>query len=325
MVASLEHGKMCHYRLRRRGGLHALHYVLSVPELKAIIKRFRPDVINPHFASGYGFLAALANRRRDIPVFLNLWGSDILIVPHKSYLHRRKTTYALSRADFISADSEYILQAAHKIAPLAATRVIPWGLEDKYLALHKSDYTLGRPLKILAPRHHEKIYNNLFIIRALAPLINEGRVEITFPAFGSLSDHFRRNAETLVGKKVKYYARLPRPEFISLMCQHDVYLSSAVSDSSPVSLIESMGLGLIPVAADIPGVREWLGPGAGYVYQPYNAGELRNTIANLLEKADDHSQMRQSNLARVAREALFEQNVAQSIEIMRSLADRRRG
>jgi glycosyltransferase involved in cell wall biosynthesis len=325
LPVSIERGRLHHYHLRARGTFRSLHYVLAVPELKNIIKKFQPDVINPHFASGYGFISALSNRKRRIPVFLNLWGSDILIVPHKSNLHRRKTAYALARADFISADSKYILEAAAKIATLGKSKIIPWGLEGAYLDLHVDNRQFQSPAKIIVPRHHERIYNNLFIVRALAPLVNAGKIEITFPSFGSLAEHFRKNAETLVGDRVKFYDKLPRPEFMQFMSQHDVYLSSALSDSSPVSLIESMGLGLIPVAADIPGVREWLAPGSGYLYQSYNAGELRKLIEQLLDRKDEeHVRMRAVNFERVRSEARFERNVADSIAIMRSLVKRKK-
>ncbi len=319
LVASLEHGRMHHYHLRLRGP-GPLNYALASSQIRTLIRRFRPDILNPHFASGYGFATALANRKRPLPIFLNLWGSDILIVPHKSGLHQRKTAFALEKADFVSADSEYIIEAASKITPLKDTLVIPWGLEEAYLALHKQVYEFRDRLTILVPRPHERVYNNLFIVRALTPLINEGKITITFPSFGSLVDHFRSTAQTLVGDRIKYYDKLPRSEFMRFMSEHDAYLSSAISDSSPVSLIESMGLGLIPIAADIPGVREWMAEGGGYLYQPYNAGELRNLLGRLVDEGNDHRHMRETNLARVKHEARYEQNVADSIGIMQRLA-----
>ena len=108
------------------------------------------------------------------------------------------------------------------------------------------------------------------------------------------------------------------------MAQHDVYLSSALSDSSPASLIEAMGLGLLPIAADIPGVREWLCDNQnGYLYEPYNAQALHNIIEQLVTAGDPKEAWRQQNIARVEKEAIFENTIAETIELMQQLRQRR--
>jgi glycosyltransferase involved in cell wall biosynthesis len=108
------------------------------------------------------------------------------------------------------------------------------------------------------------------------------------------------------------------------MASHDVYLSSAVSDSSPATLIEAMGLGLIPICGDIPGIREWLQEDRGYVFDLYSADQLRNRIAALIDSGDAHGEMRERNLARVKESAIFEDNIAQTIAIMRELIEERK-
>lgn len=320
LLASLESGTIEHRRLKDRGIFRMLHYVLAAKEIHDIIREFQPDVVNPHFASGYGFTAALAQSASKCPILLHLWGSDILIVPNKSAIHRRKTIFALKAASLVLADSEYLLRSAMQLHEHVKGHVIPWGLEEEHFALHKKSYEIGKPLRIIVPRKHESVYNNIFILRSLAGLINEEKVSITFPDFGTLTRQFKETARTMVGDKVRYYHKEPRSAFMRHMAEHDVYLSSAITDSSPASLIEAMGLGLIPVVANIPGVREWLQPGCGYAYEPYVSEGLRNTIEELISRGDPHEAMRKKNLERVRRSALFEQNVAETIQLMRSLS-----
>lgn len=322
-VASLEHGHMHHYHLRKRGPIRQLHYMLAATEVRELVHRIRPDVINPHFASGYGFLAAVAGVRTLAPIVTNLWGSDILLVPEKSVFHRRKTAYALSQSDFLAGDSQYLIDAAAKIAPLKKSSVIPWGIESSFLTFHRSTYKLTKPLRIIVPRPHEKVYNNLFLVRALAPLANDGLLELTFPAAGSLLGHFTLHARSMIGDRLHIYERLPRDRFMEFMAAHDVYLSSALSDSSPASMIEAMGLGLLPITADIPGVREWLSNDNGFLYEPYNEKALRNIVEWLIRNDDPKDTWRTANLERVKREAVFENNVATMIRIMSDLAARR--
>ncbi len=322
LLVSLEEGRIAYHQLRRRTPFRWLWYVMSATEVRRIMRQFRPHVLNPHFASGYGFTAALANSRKTVPTALHLWGSDILVVPGKSIFHSRKTAHAVRNADMVFGDSEYLLKEAEALAPLKAKRVIPWGVEERYLRLNRGPHEMKRPLKIIVPRSHEKLYNNLFLVQALAPHVNAGHIEMTFPTFGSLAGDFRFKAKALVGEAIQFYDPMDRPEFLRFMADHDIYLSSAITDSSPVSLIEAMALGLVPVVADVPGVQEWLDEGSGFPYQLYDGAALQQIIGRLIVNPGDHQVMRRKNLARVKSEALFENNVAQMIEEMRKLVRR---
>lgn len=323
LTASLEPGEMEHHPLRSRGPIKALHYLTSVPQLRRLIKQFEPDVINPHFASGYGFTAALARQKSSLPIVLNLWGSDVLIVPHKSVLHKWKTRYALRAADHVIGDSNYLFAAAESIAELKASSVIPWGIEREFLSMHRTDYRFQKPLRIIVPRTHAPVYNNEFIVHALQPLLTDGRVRLTFPSFGVDARKFRDLISAMPGDTVHLYDRKPRDQFLRFVSEHDVYLSASRSDSSPASLIEAIALGLFPIAADIPGVKEWLTDENGRLYPQDDRQALRSIIDELIAQKDDFVAVRRANLDRVRKDAIFEDNVAAQIEIMRKLAEGR--
>lgn len=323
LLASLESEKENQITLKHRGLIRSLNYAASALEIRKLVKQFQPDIINPHFASGYGFAVALSGVRKSAPVVLQLWGSDILIVPKKSSLHRWKTAYALRRTDCVLGDSEYILNKAKDLAPLKRTGRIFWGIEEDFLTLRRGDFTNSVPLKVIVPRPHEAVYNNQFLLEALAPIVNDGKIEIVFPDFGGGVEAFRAEAEAKCGDRVRYYSKMSRRDFLTFLAGHDVYLSGAVSDSSPVSLMESLALGLIPVAADIPGVREWLNDESGFLFDINNADRLRQTMAGVIESIGSLGSMRRTNMARVQKEAVFEKNMAETIDIMRELADGR--
>ncbi len=204
LVASLERGHLHHFHLKPRGPHRIFHYVLAPLEIRRLIARFRPDVINAHYAAGYGFSAALANFRKRTPIVLNLWGGDILLAPKKSFLHKMKPALALRSADCVIGDSQCLVSAAEKLAPIQSKRVIPWGIERRYLLHHKRSYTLQNPLKVIVPRTQEALYNNLFIVESLASLLRAGMMEITFTNFGSLSGEFRRQAQALTPRGLDF-------------------------------------------------------------------------------------------------------------------------
>ena len=83
-----------------------------------------------------------------------------------------------------------------------------------------------------------------------------------------------------------------------------------------------MALGLIPVAADVPGVREWLDDDTGFPYELYNGAELQKIIGDLITGTENHVAMRQQNFGRVKQEAIFETNIVQMIKAMQELVRR---
>ncbi|MBU8932934.1 MAG: glycosyltransferase [candidate division Zixibacteria bacterium] len=319
LVASVERGRMLHFHLRPRGEVRTQHYIMSAFRARALLKRFKPDIINAHFASGYGFLASLMGHHPEVPYLLHVLGSDVLIVPHMSSLRRRKVRRALLTADCIVTDSDYLAEETSSLAPTRRIETIGWGVERAALDHHRVDYALGRPLRIIVPRGQEPVYNNSFIIDALKPLIREGKVKITFPASGSLLGEFRNRLSSLSDAGVLFYDRMPRCGFVPFMAGFDVCLSAAISDSSPTILIEAMALGLIPVAAKIPGVREWLSPDSGYLFNLGKPEELRHVIKKLISDNDPHTTMKQRNLEEVCNRGIFEENMVRQVELMRSL------
>ena len=323
-VVSLEAGEIEHVSLRRRFPVSTVAYALAARELERTIESFQPDIINAHYAAGYGFMAARLEYPHP-PIVLHVWGSDVLRVPARSWIGRRKVVAALRASEVVVADSEYLAGAVRELVDDKRTEVIPWGIEAKYLTQHKVDYHLSSPLRIVVPRMHEPVYNNIFILKALADLIAADRIELTVPDFGSRASDFRREAQRLTGDRVQYYRRCDRDEFIRMMASHDVYLSAAQSDSSPVSLIEAMALGLVPVVGDIPGVRDWLTDGSGYLFPVDNADRLREIVGQLVEEGGDAAAMRRANLNRVREHGLFEENMRRQIELMRDVAGKRAG
>ena len=312
LLASIERGGLDHHPLPSIRHLPStLSYAIATGSVQELIGKFQPQLINAHIASGYGYL--MSRLSTNLPRVLHLYGSDILIVPKRSYLRKIKVSLALKKADVVVADSAFLLEEAEKLSNLESTAVIPWGIEKELLTFHKSDYTLGKPLKILVPRMHEPVYRNDFILDALSELINTDTIELTFSMHGSQYDFFRRKANSLCGDRVKFYEPMERREFIKYMSGFDIYLSASISDSSPVSLLEAMGLGLIPVVAMIEGIDEWISTESGYSFTHNNPMQLTRIIGNLCETGNKHEAMRLANRQTIEERAIFEENMNQQL------------
>ena len=163
ILAGIEAGEATDIKLPRPTGIMIFDYILASRKLKDIVEEYSPDIVNPHFACGYGFMTALSGVWKTKPVLLHCLGSDILVSPQKSFLHTMRVRYALSRADRTVVDSECLKEAAHKIQPTVEPDVIPWGADAEAFEIFnqriKADNSAKRPLRIIVPRPHYKVYN----------------------------------------------------------------------------------------------------------------------------------------------------------------------
>jgi len=174
-------------------------------------------------------------------------------------------------------------------------------------------------------RAQNDVYNNLFIIKSLKELINGQKIRLSFPDWGDNRDRFKKEvAQLCPDGLIEYFSFKPRDEYISFLGKFDIYLSAARSDSSPASLIEAMAAGLYPVAADIPGVREWLDVNNGILYHPDDERALYDAISTLIEKHDNIGEVLTKNNERVRRSGLFSENIRATIKIMEHLISRGR-
>jgi len=324
VLASLERGDTVDIRLKKKSVSNSLNYFFVNRQINDIAQKILPDIINPHFASGYGFSTAISKTWKRYPVLLHCLGSDILISPAKSIAHRRKVILALSRADRILVDSEYLKQKTAKLYNRIRIDTIPWGVEKEILEIYQFkkqiNFKFNDPPKILVPRPHQRVYNNPFVIEALADLVNNKKVSLTFPGWGDWTEEFKKiiNKHCPDGT-INLYSFLERSEYLEMLADHDIYLSASKSDSSPASLIESMGAGLYPVAADIPGVKEWINERNSILFELGETASLRNSVEKLFYGNMNISSVLETNHKKVKSEAVFRENIMDTIKIMEEL------
>jgi hypothetical protein len=59
----------------------------SIQKLRQIIHDYNPSIIHVHQANSYAFIAGKANNGIT-PLVLTAWGSDVLLLPKRSIIHR---------------------------------------------------------------------------------------------------------------------------------------------------------------------------------------------------------------------------------------------
>ncbi len=329
VLASLEKGETVDILMQKSSVSKSLNYFFANREIKELARKFNPDIINPHFASGYGFTTAVSRVWKKIPVALHCLGSDILISPEKSIVHKRRVIYALEKADMIFADSNFLAEQIRKLHDTDQISVIPWGVENEILDMfEKRDLNRLKNKempRVLVPRPHQKVYNNIFIIESLRELLDNRKISMTFPEWGDDLEGFRQFVKNHCPNAIiEYYAFMPRHEFVEFLSGFDIYLSAALSDSSPASLIEAMGAGMFPVVGHIPGVREWMDENGGLLFNLEKRESLKQVFAKLLDFDLDFPNILSLNHNRVKENGRFSENIKNTIRQMEEVRRRER-
>jgi glycosyltransferase involved in cell wall biosynthesis len=312
---------------RRRISLPAFlpdfaRYPLATSEVRRIVKRFEPDVVNAHFLPNYGMIAALGGFS---PWVLSTWGSDVMLLPEKSPFHLWRTRFVIGRADWITSDAEVM---SRRLVELGAspTRVLtfPYGV-DRTRFFPASVAVSPHGPRIVCNRKMERVYNVSALVEAFPELLaSASGASLTLAGDGSL----RSSLEEIVGRSapkeaVRFVGDVDHTEMPDLLRRHDVFVSVALSDTTSVSLLEAMACGLFPVVSDIPANREWIEQGRnGFLVDPHDTHALARAIAEAWERPDLRDAAAKRNAGLIEARADWYRNMSIVDGLFRRLARR---
>ena len=105
----------------------SLGYFRNAPELRRWLAQWRPDLLNAHYASGYGTTAALSGFH---PTLLSVWGSDVYDFPYEGALKGRLLRWNLRRATALASTSQAMARQVRRLTPeRQEVAVTPFGVD----------------------------------------------------------------------------------------------------------------------------------------------------------------------------------------------------
>ncbi len=294
-----------------------LKYPLSVSKVKKIAEKLNPDLTNAHFVPSYGLIGALSGQH---PLAISTWGSDILISAQRSFLHKLRAKYVLSKADLITTDAKILTQAILNLG-IRGKKVIenPMGV-DRNLVLDcekrgfDSSYQEEKKnFVILSCRKLEPVYDIVTLLKAVPTVIRQAQKKVKFVMVGEGSQKsklIKLARDLKVEDYVEFKGELSPKDLLDCYKQSDVYVSTALSDSTSVSLLEAMALGLIPIVADIAGNREWIEHEKnGFLFPASDHHALAKLISRAANELTDWADFRERNVSLIKAKAIWEDNM----------------
>jgi len=260
-------------------------------ELKGILRRLKPDIIQAGPLQRSALLAALAGAR---PLVSVSWGYDLLHDAGASAWWERATRYTLRRSAAFVGDCDTIRRLAIDYG-MRPDRIVtfPWGIDLAHFTPPEPPVAVdpAAPFTLLSTRSWEPIYDVETIAKAFVRAARlRPELRLVMLGAGSQAGLLRRilkDVEATPGglPRVLYpgqvsYADLPR-----YYRSAGLYLSASRSDGSSISLLEALACGLPALVSDIPGNREWVTHGEnGWLFSTGDVAALTQGILNAVEQ-----------------------------------------
>ncbi|NSW45471.1 MAG: glycosyltransferase family 4 protein [Bacteroidales bacterium] len=231
------------------------HLIKLLPKIRRIIRQIKPNYINAHYITSYGFLAALA-KPQDSKLILSAWGSDILVTPFESNLKKKITQYSLKKAILITSDSQYMSEKIKLLYPKANISTFPFGLEK----LPECSIKDKNPWLFFSNRALTPNYRIDWVIELFSEICKttpEARLIIAND--GSEKENLIQKALQLgIKDNIEWVGFINADKQAEIYKKASYFFSLPISDATSVSLLEAMAYGCVPIVSDIPANREWI-------------------------------------------------------------------
>lgn len=305
-------------------GSSALSYYLKANELRRELEEGCFDVVNAHYASGYGTLARWAKAKS---LVLSVWGSDVYDVPHKNPMNFHIVKKNLEYARLILSTSMIMAREVEKFFPgqKKEIAVIPFGVNLSLFTKRKDTALSNDLIRIGMVKSLKRVYAIDNLIRAVADLIERTSrtVELIICGDGAERSSLEQLVKELnIGTHVIWKGAVPNNKIPEILQQIHIFVQSSVRESFGVAAVEAMAMELPVVATDVEGFREVVDNGKTGFLVPINCPqEMSDALLTLVEDPKLREEMGKCGRQKVERLYNFDYNVKQMLAAYEKVRD----
>jgi glycosyltransferase involved in cell wall biosynthesis len=294
-------------------------------KMRYLLWKIKPDLVHVHWA---GFAHPVA-RVWSGPLVVTAYGTDIYGLDRQPTHVEQECAIGLRSAHAITCDSEDLKQRIEKFQKdhQRPVYLVQWGVDTASFFPAQPDPVLmselnvaGRPV-IFSPRHITPLYNQKTIVTAFAAVVRQ------LPDAVLILKHYKKDenyfqilqayiADLGLEDSVRIVGFLPYERMADLYRMAAVTVSVPLSDATPMSLLEAMACGSVPVVSDLPSLREWVDDGRnGYLVSPQDAEKLALRMLNVLRNPEQARAYVQRNLKIIRERASQDVHMARMADI----------
>lgn len=244
--------------------LSKLKYLKYAGEVKRIVDNINPDVVNVHYATSYGTVAALSGLKDYV---LSVWGSDIYDFPNKSIFHKSMLKFSLSRAKYIFSTSNAMAEETRKYTK-KNIEITPFGVDMNLFSPEKrsrkqsdNNFVVGT-VKALTPK-----YGIEYLLKAVAIIKDEYPqipIKLRIAGKGSHEKEYKKLAVSLgINNITTWLGFISQEQAAEEWANMDVGIVASTLDSESfgVSAVEAQACGTPVIISNVPGLMEATSPG----------------------------------------------------------------
>lgn len=267
-------------------------YFLNVFALKKLLKKIKPDILNVHYASGYGTTARLANVH---PYVLSVWGSDVFEFPYRSFFHKKLLQKNLKSADVIASTSlSMAKQTQQFVDGHKKIEITPFGVDlEKFNPSCFDKNTNAQTICIGTVKTLKHVYGIDILLKALSIVFSDIKNE--FPEVsnqlnfrivggGTDMDELKKLAVELgIDHLTHFTGSVSHEDVPSELNRLDIYVALSRQESFGVAVVEAQAMGIPVIVSNVGGLPEVVQNGkTGFIVDSENPQQAANAIKKLI-------------------------------------------
>lgn len=265
-------------------------YLLNAIALSRVISKLNPDIVNVHYASGYGTLALLSRIK---PYILNVWGSDVYEFPYQSRFKMWLIQKSLKNATHIASTSLAMAEQVREVVGDTELNITetPFGV-DVELFKPVNNLFQRSVINIGLVKTLEHKYGIDILLRAFAILQKHYRdkktvnLNLEVIGRGKLKERLEALARELdIHDSVQFVGAIDNAEVPKAINKIDIFVVPSRIESFGVSAIEAMACGRPCVVANTGGLPEVVNYGKVGAVADYESPE--SIAENIIELIDN--------------------------------------
>lgn len=272
-------------------------FLKSLPTLKKIIKKVKPDIVHAHYASSYGLFGSLLNFH---PFLISVWGSDIYDFPNKSFINKLIIKYNFRKAERILSTSHIMAEEVKKYTKKDIL-VTPFGIDtNKFKPLTKTIYK--NSIIIGTIKTLEKHYGIDYLIKAFNIVSKKiTNVKLLIVGEGTEEEYLKSLSSQLsIEDKIIFIGKVPYDEVVNYHNEIDIFVALSIEESFGVSILESSSCSKAVVVSNANGLKEIVVDGiTGIIVNKKDENSAADAIIKLLENPSLREKMGEEGRARV--------------------------
>lgn len=269
--------------------LKKIKYLFKCKKVKNIINKMQPDIINAHFATSYGMIAALTVPNNFI---CSVWGSDVYAFPKKSFIHKVYLKYLLKKAKCIFSTSKSMAKEINKYTN-KKIYITPFGVKMDLFNPNKriqinNEFTIGT-LKPLEDKYGiDLIIKAVSMVNSKRPGIN---IKLKIAGQGSKEEEYKKLA-IKEDVNVEWLGFITQENVAYELANMDAAIFLSKFESFGVAIIETQACGIPVIVSNVPGFNETTIPNkTSIMVERNNLEEIENAIIYLYDNPTKRKQM----------------------------------